>query len=72
MVRYVASKRRLMRKYGGMLRVPTALADSENTTGCCGNCRWMASMSPHLKTWKLSPTEHWDIVNYVKSQQAVN
>jgi|694.fasta_scaffold02343_18 mono/diheme cytochrome c family protein len=22
--------------------------------------------------WKLSPTEHWDIVNYVKSQQAVN
>ncbi len=22
--------------------------------------------------WKLSPSEHWDIVNYVKSQQGVN
>jgi mono/diheme cytochrome c family protein len=22
--------------------------------------------------WKLSPTEHWDIVNYVRSQQGVN
>jgi mono/diheme cytochrome c family protein len=22
--------------------------------------------------WKLSPTEHWDIVNYVKNQQSVN
>lgn len=22
--------------------------------------------------WKLSPTEHWDLVNYVRSQQGVN
>ena len=22
--------------------------------------------------WKLSPTEHWDIVNYVRSQQGIN
>lgn len=22
--------------------------------------------------WKLSPTEHWDIVNYVRSAQGIN
>lgn len=56
------------------LQKPPVLTDDAYKTRTDGNIYGTIHFGIRLMPghgWKLSPTEHWDIINYVRSQQGV-